>query len=225
MKKIVIDQREFSYDIGCKILKLKYKECPFKEIEDIWDDIQPITFPEIAKDIVNIEDRRVAIQHLGIENFYKQTRPTLINSSTLEKTTTWVNREGVMETISYKDTYYLYKVDGGQFSQGRGRSANDVYLVKCKDTSTDREYFIWVDVESVYQTNHPDDFVSLVDEKVNAIQAVAWTIQTNVPEENIEKIVRQGDCILIKTKGDVQFLKRNRHLTEREYKNLLSLES
>jgi hypothetical protein len=225
MKKIVIDQQEFSYDIGCKVLKLKYKECPFKEIEDIWDDIQPITFPEIAKDIVNIESRRVAIQHLGIENFYKQTQPTLINSSTLEKTTTWVNREGVMETISYKDTYYLYKVDGRQFSKGTTRSADDVYLVKCKDTSTDREYFIWVDVQSVYHTNHFGDSVSLVDEKVNAIQAVAWTIQTNVPEKNIEKIVRQGDCILIKTKGDVQFLKRNRHLTEKEYINLLSLES
>lgn len=224
MKKIIIDQREFSYDIGCRILKLKYKDCPFSELEEIWDDIQPMTFAEIAQDITNLEARRVAINCLGIENFYKQTNPQLVDVSTLTKTTTWVNKEGVLETISYDDTYYLYKVSADQFSQNldfRG-FVNDVHLVKCKDTSTDREYFIWVDADSVYHNNHP---IAAQTRSINAIQAIAWTIQTNVPEEFIEKIVRQGDCILIKTKENVQFLKRNRHLTEKEYINLLSLES
>jgi hypothetical protein len=54
--------------------------------------------------------------------------------------------------------------------------------------------------------------------------AIAWTIQTNLKEGGIEKIIRQGDCILLKKNkssqiGDV------RHLTGNEYRSLLVLES
>jgi hypothetical protein len=61
-------------------------------------------------------------------------------------------------------------------------------------------------------------------EDVSPIECVAWTITTNVAEGNIEKIVRQGDCIMIKPK-EMVFEDRQRHLTEKEYKQLLVLES
>ena len=62
--------------------------------------------------------------------------------------------------------------------------------------------------------------------KVNAIQCIAWTIQTNIAEGNIEKIIRQGDCILIKPKNMRSVgLVNDRHLTEKEYKELLVAES
>lgn len=226
MKNIVIDNLSFNYDIGCKILKLKYEECPFEELADVWEHIQPITFAEIAQNIDNLENRRVAIKYLGIERFYRETHPKLIDESTLEKCTTWIDKDGKLSTIYYKDTYQLFKVGGSVWSGGTSRI--DVYMVKCKDTSTDREYFIWVDGMDVHNTNNKKQRVRSRNEKrlkINAISAIAWTIQTNVPQGQIEKIVRQGDCVLIKTKENVQLLDEIRHLTEEEYINLLSLES
>jgi hypothetical protein len=62
--------------------------------------------------------------------------------------------------------------------------------------------------------------------KVKAIQAIAWTIQTNIEKGNIEKIVRQGDCVLIKPKNsELPTLDTPRHLTEEEYRKLMVAES
>ena len=107
---------------------------------------------------------------------------------------------------------------------------DDVFYVKCKDTSTDREYFIWIDPVSVAITNNNRMVNSRrldsieIQKHINPIQCIAWTIQTNVMEGDIDYIVRQGDCILIKTKpnhkkGEI------RHLTEKEYCELLRFES
>jgi hypothetical protein len=96
--------------------------------------------------------------------------------------------------------------------------------VKLKDTSTDRNYFIWVEPQSVYNTNNENRWGYDI-KKINAIQCIAWTIQTNVPQGSIEKIIRQGDCILIKPNGKYEPLDSARHLTEKEYKELLVAES
>jgi hypothetical protein len=76
----------------------------------------------------------------------------------------------------------------------------------------------------VYNTNNENSWNFEVS-KINALQCIAWTIQTNVPQGNIEKIIRQGDCILIKPKGKYTELNSPRHLTEQEYKTLLVAES
>jgi len=225
--KIIIENVQFPYNEGCRLLKLKHADCPFEQLEDIWNDIVPLTFQEIAQ-FENLEQRRVGVICLGLDRLVKEVSPTLLNSKTLSKTTTWVNENGEIVTKKFKDTYELYEVKGEYFSKGLKNSwqrVDDCYFVKCKDTSTDREYLIWVDLNSVYRTNneHSWDFNK---KKVNAIQCVAWTIQTDIAEGNIEKIIRQGDCILIKpknvkSKGKVSV----RHLTEKEYKTLLVAES
>ena len=96
-----------------------------------------------------------------------------------------------------------------------------MYYVKCKDTSTDREYLIWVDVENSRTLNYTD---IKKENKFSVIDCIAWTFQTDVPEGGIEKIIRQGDCILIKKKEGVKN-GRVRHLTGKEYLTLLELES
>ena len=59
---------------------------------------------------------------------------------------------------------------------------------------------------------------------ITPIQSIAWTIQTDIKEGGIEKIIRQGDCIMIKKKPNAK--KGNvRHLTEKEYLTLLKEES
>lgn len=227
--KIIVENIPFDYDFGCRLLKLKYNDdCPFEELEDIWNDIKPLTFKEIAK-LENLEQRRIGIVCLGLERLVKEVKPILINKKTLNKETTWVTESGELVTKKFKDTYELYKVEGKYFNENLTRNLSwqrteDVYFVKCKDTSTDREYMIWVDVNSVYRTNNIEDRWNVDISKINAIQCIAWTIQTNVPIGKIEKIIRQGDCILIKPKNKAK-VGNVRHLTEQEYTELLIAES
>lgn len=228
---IVLDNREFNYDLGCRLLKTKYKEEVFPGLEDVWEHIKPMTFEEIAKTIQNIEERRIAINCLGIEQLAKEVNPQLIDEQIISKETYWVDENGDLIRKRFKDKYQLYKVDGSKWSEGvetqRWNVPNNVYFVKCKDTSTDREYFIWVDVVSVYRTNYNPDYISSLEDygrKINATQAIAWTIQTDVAEGGIEKIVRQGDCVFIK-KNENATNCIVRHLTEKEYLKLLTAES
>jgi hypothetical protein len=101
--------------------------------------------------------------------------------------------------------------------------------VKCKDTSTDREYLIWVDINNVWnvvtENNKNLNRWEFNIKDIDAIDCIAWTIQTDIPKGRIEKIVRQGDCIMIKPKGKYETLGRERHLTSKEYLELLVAES
>jgi hypothetical protein len=227
--KIVLENVPFEYDLGCKLLKLKGGESPFEELSDIWNDIKELSFGEIAQ-LTNLEQRRIAVNYMGIDRLVKEIKPTLLDSQTLEKTTTWINEKGVMETIKFSDTYELYEVTPemlfGEQSNSRFNARRDnQYYIRCKDTSTDREYLIWVDINAVHRTNGGNEWnMDKVIEQVNAIQCIAWTIMTDVPQGNIEKILRQGDCILVKPKNN-SYLKGERHLTEEEYKTLLEIES
>jgi len=229
--KIILENIHFDFNNGCKLLKLKHKDCPTKfadtYIGEIWNDIVPATFSEIAK-YENIEQRRVGILCLGLERLVKEVKPKLIDTKTLKKTTSWINGKGEFETLKFEDTYKLFKVEGKYFSEGikeSWRKVEDCYYVQFKDTSTDREYMLWVDVQSVYRTNNVNRWEFDIS-KVNAIDCIAWSIQTNIGEGNIEKIVRQGDCIVIKPKNlDTKGLVTPRHLTSKEYKKLLVAES
>tara|TARA_R110000868_G_scaffold103015_1_gene283762 strand:- start:5568 stop:6248 length:681 start_codon:yes stop_codon:yes gene_type:complete len=226
MSKIIIDNTEFDFDTGCRLLKLKHDECPMAELEDFWNDIEPLTFKEIAK-FENLEKRRIGINHLGLDKLVESVNPTLVDSKTLQKTTSWVNDDGVLETFDFDDTYELFKVSKDYFNDGlndwRGMR-EDVYYVKCKDTSTDREYLIWVDIKGVLTTNDKSSF-SYEDEDLCAIEAIAWTIQVDVKEGDIDSILRQGDCILVKPKTNAEILSSPRHLKVDEYRNLLVAES
>jgi hypothetical protein len=224
--KIIIENNVIPYDLGCKLLKLKGGNSPFEELSDIWNDIVPLTFSEIAQ-IENLEHRRMAINYFGMDKLIKEVKPKLINQKTLKKKSTWINKNGIEETINFIDTYELYEVSGDKIFTGIynrwSNTTESVYYVKCKDTSTDREYLIWVDIRSVMATNGKSTWDTKIED-VSPIECVAWTITTNVAEGNIEKIVRQGDCIMIKPK-EMVFEDRQRHLTEKEYKQLLVLES
>lgn len=221
--QIVLNNVEFDYDFACRMLKAKGGEAPFEQLEDIWDDIKPITFKEIAKE-KNMEKRRIAINHLGTEKLLEEVKGELVDKETLKKTTTWINSEGKEETISYEDTYELYRVPRTTL-MGETSWGDDFYYVKCKDTSTDREYIIWVVPQSVLRTNYEEWIPKeQYSNKLKAVMSIAWTITTNIVEGGIEKIVRQGDCVMIKPKADYG-ISRERHLTEKEYRTLIVAES
>ena len=143
--KIIIENTRFDYNIGCRLLKTKYRNVPFKGLEDIWEDIVPITFKEITKELENIEQRRIAIGCLGLENIYKEVNPKLVSSKTISKETFWVGENGELIKNNFEDTYELYEVKGNVWGEGSDfgwRKPEDVYFVKCKDTSTDREFIV-----------------------------------------------------------------------------------
>ena len=223
--RIVINNTKFPYDLGCGLLKLKHENCPFPELEDIWADIKPLSFKQIAG-LPNLEQRRVGMLIFGLDRLVKEVNPKLLSSKTLKKSTTWVTENGEVVEHTFNDTYELYEVSGEVFNEGlqSWQKMQNSYYVKCKDTSTDREYLIWVEPRSVYNTNNENSWNYEIN-KVNAIDCISWTIQTNVPKGKIEKIIRQGDCILIKPKGSYKELQIPRHLTEIEYKTLLVAES
>lgn len=224
--KLIINNVEFPFDLGCRILKLKHEECPMVQLEDFWDKIEQATFKEIAK-LENLEQRRIGILCLGLERLVKDVNPTLLSSETLDKTTTWITENGEIVEHKFKDTYELYEVSADYFNEGLDswRKMEAAHYIKCKDTSTDRDYLIWVDLVSVFTTNELGSRWDFDKSKINAIDCISWTIQTNVPQGKIEKIIRQGDCILIKPKGSFKSLERPRHLTSKEYKELLVAES
>jgi hypothetical protein len=216
--------------MGCRLLKTRFNESPFEELKEFWDDIKPITFSEALSSFDNVEDRRIAISSLGIEKVVKEIRAELIDSKTIKKKTTWVGDDGEMIEKEFEDTYELYEVHSsvlGVNDKRANRNNGFLNYLRFKDTSTDREYLLWIDAQSVYTTNNDVRHTSSGENygrKINAIQAIAWTIQTDISKSSIEKIVRQGDCILIKEKKDA-IRCSERHLTESEYLKLLVAES
>lgn len=221
--EIVINNTFFPYDLGCKVLKAKYKDgCPpDMDLEHIWDEIQPIEFSEIFT-IKNLESRRVALQYMGFEEFIKSLNPELISEITLDKSSSW-EVDGSEYLHMYKDTYKLYKVKGEKLSEGVESYMRvpiaDCHFVQFKDTSTSREYMIWVDVKHIMD-NKVDVYNS-----IDAIDAIAWTIQTNIPTGFIKTIIRQGDCILFQPTGTYVPLDKPRHLLRDEYVKLMMSES
>lgn len=227
-KEIVVDNLRFPFDTGVRLLKLKYgNDCIFGELEDFWDDIVPLTFKEISQ-FENLEKRRVGINALGLERLIQSVNPILVDSKTIKKTTMWVDTNGELVEHEYNDTYELYKVSKDYFNEGLDKFQSmreDVYYVKCKDTSTDREYLIWVDIRQVLSVNGKDTWSDIKDKDCCAIEAISWTIQVDVEKGGIEKIVRQGDCIMVKPKTDAKITSIPRHLTKDEYLSLIVAES
>jgi hypothetical protein len=64
--------------------------------------------------------------------------------------------------------------------------------------------------------------------KADAIRAIAWTVRINVPEENVEKIYRQGDIIVAKMKDKAKMTEstlRPYHLSKEQYLSLMYSET
>jgi hypothetical protein len=66
------------------------------------------------------------------------------------------------------------------------------------------------------------------DSKPDAIRAIAWTVRIDVPEENVEKIYRQGDIIIAKMKNSAKATETTLspyHLSKENYLSLMYSET
>jgi hypothetical protein len=160
----------------------------------------------------------------------------------MRKTALWVEADGSLVRKDYDDTYELYRVESQDLNVGMPTDKmspsmlqelqQDRHFVKFRDTSIGKEYVIWVDIRSVYETNHPSRDANAIPKSnrdieplVTPIMAIAWTLQTRIKEGGIESIVRQGDCVLMRKSKTADILSNPRHLKEYEYRKLLKNES
>jgi hypothetical protein len=146
-----------------------------EECRELWYDenVRPWTAKEIFS-LQNQEQKYLLLSLIGADEIEKEMEPTLVDRKVLSKsqprfdikskgshklTKRFKKDELIEDNITYEDIYELYKFDKSKLNTN-----NDVYFVKCKDTSTDRVYYIYVDGR---------------DNRCNsdAISAIAWTMR------------------------------------------------
>lgn len=190
-----------------------------------WDSITPLTVQDALQQ-KHIEHRRLYFWAVGIIRIFRDLDPVLLDKQTIVKNN---NRwDGHMQhyTEKIEDTYELYQIDGNKlfnrettlgipaFSQ---REAADVYAVRCWCTSTNREYWIYVNRTAALGSSWTSD-----NDKPDAVRAIAWTIRLDITKP--EKIYRQGDVIIAKASSDSKKVS-GYHLSKADYLRLMYSES
>lgn len=195
-------------------------------VEECWNKIQPFTVEDALK-VENTEERRTYFDAIGIQKLFKELNPELLDRQVIKKVRArWDDKFNEYEH-GFEDVYELYKIEGKKlFEKDRwGREANPVYAVRCWCTTTNREYWLYVDERAALGDRWWDTEIS---QKPDAIRAIAWTVRIDVPEENVEKIYRQGDIIVVKMKDSAKLTEytfRPYHLDKDQYLKLMYSET
>jgi hypothetical protein len=196
-------------------------------VQECWSKIKPVTVEEALK-VANTEDRRVYFDAIGIEKLFKGLDPKLLDKQTIKKKRTRWDDKFEEYTHEFEDIYELYEIEGTKlYDKDRwGNPPNPVFAVRCWCTTTNREYWLYVPRDaalgSQWWTSDSED------NKPDAIRAIAWTVRIDVPEENVEKIYRQGDIIVAKMKSKSKLTEstfRPYHLSKEQYLSLMYSET
>ena len=197
----------------------------FKDfVHEIWDSIEVFTIEDALK-IQNTEIRRTYFDCLGVETLFKQLDPILRDKQVIKKKRTRWDDANDAYTYEFEDVYELYEIDGKKlFNKDQwGREPRPVYAVRCWCTTTNREYWLYVNetaamgFEGRFGWNPADN-----KPEYDAIRCIAWTIR--VDHSNLERIYRQGDIIVAKL-SDESVPVRDYHLTKQDYLSLMYSET
>ena len=195
-------------------------------VKECWDSVVPLTVEEALK-IPNTEDRRTYFDAIGVEKLFKSLDPKLLDKQVIKKKRTRWDDDNKEYTHNFEDVYELYKIEGKKmYDKDRwGNDPQPIYAVRCWCTTTNREYWLYVPKEAAIGDNwwHSDK-----KEKPDAIRAIAWTVRIDVPEDNVERIYRQGDIIVAKIKNEAKFTDstvRSYHLSKDQYLSLMYSET
>ena len=196
-------------------------------VKECWDTVKPITVEE-ALQHTNTEDRRTCFDAIGIEKLFKGLEPTLLDKQLVDKKRTrWDDYLNEYD-YNFEDIYELYQIEGTKlYDKDRwGNPPSPVFAVRCWCTTTNREYWLYVPREAAlgsrWWSSEPED------NKPDAIRAIAWTVRIDVPEENVEKIYRQGDIIVAKIKDKAKATETTLspyHLSKEQYLSLMYSET
>jgi len=198
-------------------------------VEECWDRIEPVTVEEALQQ-ENTEDRRVFFDAIGIEKLFKSLDPKLLDRQVLKKNRTRWDDELNEYTYTFEDVYELYEMKATKLFE-KDRWGNEptqhIYAVRCWCTTTNREYWLYVPREAALGANwwHRNNNEAT---EPDAIRAIAWTVRVDVPEENVEKIYRQGDIIVAKMKDSAKATETTfnpYHLSKEQYLSLMYSET
>jgi hypothetical protein len=194
-------------------------------VNSCWEDIKPVTVEDAFK-LTNTEERRIYFDCIGVESLFKSLKPKLKDKQVITKKRMKWDEEGNPVEHTFDDVYELYEIEGKKLFEKNawGSEANPVYAVRCWCTTTNREYWLYVNNEAA--TGHRWLFEDRKAE-FDAIRAIAWTVRIDVPIKSVEKIYRQGDIIVVKIKDKTA--KDNYtnpyHLSKEDYLNLMYSET
>jgi len=197
-------------------------------VQECWDKIEQVTVEEALK-IENTEERRTYFDAIGIEKLFKILKPKLLDKQAIKKSRVKWDEEFNEYTHEFEDIYELYEIEATKmFSKDRWGNAptQNIYAVRCWCTTTNREYWLYVPREAALGAtwwNRDSE-----DSKPDAIRAIAWTVRIDVPEENVEKIYRQGDIIIAKMKNSAKVTETTLspyHLSKENYLSLIYSET
>lgn len=137
-----------------KIAKELFAETK-KSLQELWDKLEPFTIKEVFQTYQsNSEKLMVLLSLFDPEDVIKDLDAVLIDKQTVTKTQvidkvkglTNIPKEQISsvklsdithEEFTYDDTYELYKVKAKTIN-----APDDVFYVKCKDTFSDRVYYL-----------------------------------------------------------------------------------
>ena len=233
-KYVVSGQENFTLTEALRLWKAKYPEfIDFKKdvivhpsledfgkfVEESWDSIEPVTVEEALK-IPNTETRRTYFDCIGVVQLFKSLNPKLLDKQVITKKRANWDDENKESFRTFEDIYELYKIDGKKlFDKDRwGREPNPVFAVRCWCTTTNREYWLYVNNEAATGNRWWGD----KDNNYDAIRAIAWTIRIDVT--NPERIYRQGDIIVVKKSKDSVETSQH-HLDKEDYLQLMYSET
>ena len=167
----------------------------------------------------NAEIRRVYFDCIGVQRLFTELQPVLRDRQVIKKKRTKWDDNNDQTEYEFEDVYELYEIEGTKlFSVDRwGNKPNPVYAVRCWCTTTNREYWLYVSPESAtgsrwaWSSDH-------MNHKYDAIRAIAWTIRIDIPEESVDRIYRQGDIIVVKSKvGQPVSVGQQYHISKEMY--------
>jgi len=194
-------------------------------VQECWDKIKPVTVDEALK-VANTEERRTYFDAIGIEKLFKSLDPKLLDKQVVKKNRQRWDDEFNEYTHEFEDVYELYQIEGTKlYDLDRwGNEPNPVYAVRCWCTTTNREYWLYVPREAALGD---DWWHNSPKSKPDAVRAIAWTVRIDVPAEDVEKIYRQGDIIVVKTNTGFTDAKTSTpyHLSKEQYLSLMYSET
>jgi hypothetical protein len=149
-----------------------------ERVKNEYNTLEPYTPKEVFQVFSNQEQKMCLLSIFAPEDIAKNLDSVVVDTQTITKkqvrtvikdrnnqndksNLNLLNLDNVgLETVEYDDTYELHKSDKSVLG-----TQNDVYFVKCKDTSTDRVYYLFVDPNAAN------------DVRKDAIAAIASTMR------------------------------------------------
>lgn len=182
--------------------KFKHFVISVEELKRVWESTEPMGAKRALR-YNNMERRMVALRYIGAQGLINELGGYMIDRQTVRKKQKKVIYKGKdqrdkirdrnpdnYETIDveYEDTYTLYRIEVDKIvTRPRFLNFEQQYIYVCsmKDTSTERQYYIFVDPE--------------YGEKEDAILAISSTLRTVGDDGKISQPLSKQEYLKLKS--------------------------